>query len=87
MRISDSFSEQPEPTNKRLYTGVVSKLNTIKFLGFFGSFLGGIAWGQGSFIRGGIVFIILVLATYVVLQSSIVIIDLLSRIEYNTRKE
>lgn len=90
MRVSDNSPKQPQPKNPRLYSGVISALNLIKFLGFIGSVGLGILVGQigedvGD-ILGFTTIIISGFTIYVSVQSCIAIIDLLSRIEHNTRR-
>jgi hypothetical protein len=86
MRVSDDSLEQPKPKNPRLYNGVISYLELIKILGLIGSVFWGIAAGEYSTAIGFITFITSAFTIYISMTSCIAIIDLLSRIEHNTRR-
>ena len=86
MRVSDDSPKRPRVQNDRLYTGLVSTLETIKILGLIGSVFWGIAAGGYDVALGFITFLTSAFTIYISMTSCIAIIDLLSRIEDNTRK-
>ena len=79
----------------RLYTRFILILKIIQYLGFFVVVFWGVAGGlfrQGSLTPLALVFFLLEVSMgfgmiYVVTQGLIAIVDLLSRIEKNTRPE
>ena len=81
------------PNPNRLYTGFISSLKIIQYLGYFTVVGISLMWGIGGFTFHPIIgFIAIVLPSgfgclsfYVVTQGLIAIVDLLSRIEHNTR--
>jgi hypothetical protein len=87
MRVSDGFSEQPKAKHPRLYNGVITSLEIIKILGLIGSAIFGtlVAENYDAGI-GFITFLTSAFTIYISMTSCVAIIDLLSRIEHNTRK-
>lgn len=81
------------PNANRLYTQFISSLKIIQYFGYFIVVGFSLLWGSGVLMLHPIIgFITIVLSAgfgclsvYVVTQSLIAIVDLLSRIEHNTR--
>jgi hypothetical protein len=90
-----SIKKEDKPT--RLYRNLVRSIRAIGFIGYIGALIFSVVavesmGGTSAFgsISGYLILIFiftpLVFSLYVVTQSSVAIIDLLSRIEFNTRQ-
>ena len=95
MEASQSNSEQPKSI--RLYGRLINSFKVIQIIGGIGiliySIVAGINYeemhpngGFVSFLVGLFTFLTSIFALYVVTQSTVAMIDLLSRIEFNTRQ-
>lgn len=85
MRVSDGSPRQPKGKRLGLYGGVIGTLELLRVIGFLGAVVWGIALSDLDGILGLITFITSGLTIYVSTTTCIAIIDLLGRIEQNTR--
>ena len=86
MEASNNYPKQQVTENHRLYGGVVSILELLRVFGLIGAVFWGLAVGQIDGVLGFITFVTSGLTIYISMTSCVAIIDLLSRIELNTRK-
>lgn len=71
----------------RLYTGLINSFQILQFLGYFIVIISGYLRFTYNFNSFLIYVVIICIFIYMITQSLIAIIDLLSRIERNTRSE
>lgn len=95
MKVTKNSSKQDKPKPTRLYLNLISAIRLIGFIGYIGALIFSvfIAAEASSDVSGAWGFLILIVtftpllfSLYVVTQSSVAIIDLLSRIEFNSRQ-